>query len=212
MKGKPTIIGKFAFPKFTRFLLRGSKSSFRQLLLYSPSGAFFFLTDFWTTKCTRCPDALDKLESMAQDPKYENVRFVSICCDKLDGARDIIERENDLRWQHVDHYYMDSIHKEQAKKILGFKSVPFYVVVDEMGGIQQKGNERAVDFDDVPGVVRPEPVPEPVPEPKHAFFTPAAVIFEEEKKEDDISAYQQRLQAPEPAAADRVLVLDDFDF
>lgn len=149
---------------------------------------------------------------MAQDPKYENVRFVSICCDKLDGARDIIEKEDDLRWQHVDHYYMDSVHKEQAKKILGFKSVPFYVVVDEMGGIQQKGNEKAVDFDDVPGVVRPEPLPEPVPEFKHTFFTPAAILFEEEKKEDDIADYQQRPpQVPEPVA-DRLFVLDDFDF
>jgi thiol-disulfide isomerase/thioredoxin len=176
----------------------------------------FFLSlclDFWTTQCTRCPDALDKLERMAQDPKYENVRFVSICCDQLDGARDIIEKEDDLRWQHVDHYYMDSVHKEQAKKILGFKSVPFYVVVDEMGGIQQKGNEKAVDFDDVPGVVRPEPVPEPVPEPKHTFFTPAAV-FEEEKKEEHVSDYQQLPppQESEQLAVDRAFVLDDFDF
>jgi hypothetical protein len=148
---------------------------------------------------------------MAKDPKYENVRFVSICCDKLDGARDIIEKENILRWQHVDHYYMDSVHKEQAKTIIGFNSVPFYVVVDEMGGIQQKGNEKAVDFDNVRGVVRPER-PEPVPEPKHTFFTPAAAfVFEhEEEKEDEISDYQQT-QEPKPAAK-RVFVLDDFDF
>jgi thiol-disulfide isomerase/thioredoxin len=211
MKGKPTIIGKFDL-KFTSFIFI-FQSCLRQVKAHSHTYLYtylcFFILDFWTTKCTRCPDALDKLENMAKDPKYENVRFVSICCDKLDGARDIIEKEDDLRWQHVDHYYMDSVHKEQAKKILGFKSVPFYVVVDETGEIQQKGSEKAVDFDDVPGVVRPEPEPELVPEPKHTFFTPA-VVFEEEKKEGDICDYQQP-QEPEPAV-DRVFVLDDFDF
>lgn len=112
--------------------------------------------DFWTTKCTRCPDALDKLDDMAQDPKYENVQFVSICCDKLDGARDIIDQEEEERWQNVSHYFMEEKDKEEAKKLLGFRQVPFYVVLDENGGIQQMGNQRAIDFDEVPGVVRPE--------------------------------------------------------
>ena len=81
---------------------------------------FIPLADFWTTKCTQCPDALDKLDIMAQDPKYKDVQFISICCDKLDGARDIIEQEDDLRWQNVKHYFMDKDDKEKAKKILGF--------------------------------------------------------------------------------------------
>lgn len=134
----------------------------------------FFLIDFWTTKCTRCPDALDKLDNMAQDPKYENVQFVSICCDKLDGAREIIDQEDDSRWQNVNHYFMEQKDKEEAKKILGFKSVPFYVVLDESGNIQQLGNQKKIDFDEVPGVVRPEPEPTPTFE------------FTEEKKEDDL--------------------------
>ena len=117
---------------------------------------FIPLADFWTTKCTQCPDALDKLDIMAQDPKYKDVQFISICCDKLDGARDIIEQEDDLRWQNVKHYFMDKDDKEKAKKILGFKQVPFYVVMDEHGSITQSGSGRQVDFDEVPGVVRPE--------------------------------------------------------
>jgi len=113
--------------------------------------------DFWTTRCTQCPDALDKLDDMAQDPKYKDVQFISICCDKLDGARDIIERDDDLRWQNVNHYFMDKKDKETAKKLLGFKQVPFYVVMDENGSITQSGSGRQVDFEEVPGVVRPEP-------------------------------------------------------
>lgn len=110
------------------------------------------MIDFWTTTCTRCPDALDKLDEMAKDVRYENIHFVSICCDKLDGAREILEQQDDLRWNHLQHYFMESQHKEQAKQILGFKSVPFYVMMNEDGEITQKGSK--VDFDDVPGVVR----------------------------------------------------------
>ena len=123
------------------------------------TNSFFSPTDFWTTKCTRCPDALDKLDKMAEDPKYENVQFISICCDKLDGARDIIEKDDDLRWQNVSHYFMDQQNKEEAKKILGFKSVPFYVVLDENGEITQLGNHKSIDFEEVPGVVRPPTAP-----------------------------------------------------
>mmetsp|Transcript_81780 Transcript_81780/g.122855 ORF Transcript_81780/g.122855 Transcript_81780/m.122855 type:complete len:200 (-) Transcript_81780:162-761(-) len=166
--------------------------------------------DFWTTKCTRCPDALDKLDNMAQDPKYENVQFISICCDKLDGARDIIEKDNDLRWQNVSHYFMDKQNKEEAKKILGFRSVPFYVVLDENGSITQSGNGKAIDFDEVPGVTRPEPEP--------CSFS----CFEEEKKEDDfdipfeldLSHKQASTPAPLPAPiqVERVFDMDDLDF
>jgi len=113
-------------------------------------------SDFWTTKCTRCPDALDELNKMAQDPKYQDVQFISICCDKLDGARGIIEKDDDLRWQNVNHYFMSIEDKETAKRLLGFQQVPFYVVMDEHGAITQSGSGRQVDFDEVPGVVRPE--------------------------------------------------------
>jgi hypothetical protein len=101
---------------------------------------------------------------MAQDPKYKDVQFISICCDKLDGARDIIERDDDLRWQNINHYFMEKKDKEIAKEALGFKSVPYYVVLDEEGNIRQAGSDRQVDFDIVPGVVRPEtPPPSPTP-------------------------------------------------
>ena len=143
--------------------------------------------DFWTTKCTRCPSALDKLDTMAKDEKYANVNFVSICCDQLDGARDIIEKDADPRWQNVDHYYMDKKNKEQAKKLLGFKSVPFYVVLNESGEITQLGNEKAVDFESVPGVIREESDEDS----DHSFST-----FESES----------------PAAVERVFNMDDLDF
>lgn len=108
--------------------------------------------DFWTTRCTRCPDALDKLNGMAQDPKYANVDFISICCDSCDGAREILEKPDVPRWDAIHHYYMDPESKETAKKVLGFSMVPFYVFLNDKGEIVQKGNTNAVDFDQIPGV------------------------------------------------------------
>jgi hypothetical protein len=107
---------------------------------------------------------------MAKDPKYKDVQFISICCDQLDGARSIIEKDDDLRWQNVHHYFMSQQDKETAKAVLGFKQVPFYVVLDDEGNIQQSGNGKQVDFDDVPGVVRPVDTP-PVSPIKNATKT-----------------------------------------
>jgi hypothetical protein len=144
---------------------------------------------------------------MAQDPKYENVQFISICCDELDGARDIIEKDDDLRWQNVSHYFMNRENKEEAKKILGFRSVPFYVVMDENGSITQSGNGKSIDFAEVPGVTRPEPEP---------------YYVEEEKKDDDFdmglqldSANNKALTPalmPAPVVVERVFDMDDLDF
>ena len=152
-----------------------------------------YLADFWTTKCTRCPDALTKLDQMAQDPQYANIQFISICCDKLDGAREIIEKDDELRWQHVSHYFMEPDNKEIAKKILAFTSVPFYVVLNNLGDITQLGGHKKIDFDALPG----------------------KIISEAEKEnsqptnKDDFPADNQKQLQPEE---DRAFVLDDFDF
>jgi hypothetical protein len=71
----------------------------------------------------------------------DTVTFVSICCDQLDGAREIIEKEDNLKWPNVQHYYMDPESKEIAKSVLGFSSVPFYVMLNAQGKVTQKGNK-----------------------------------------------------------------------
>ena len=85
------------------------------------------------------------------------MNFASICCDSCDGARDIIEKPDDSpRWDRVSHFFMDHEHKEEAKKILGFKQVPFYVVLDKEGDIVQMGSKKHIDFDNLPGMVQPK--------------------------------------------------------
>eukprot|EP00579_Thalassiosira_antarctica_P005215 CAMPEP_0201893284 /NCGR_PEP_ID=MMETSP0902-20130614/38312_1 /ASSEMBLY_ACC=CAM_ASM_000551 /TAXON_ID=420261 /ORGANISM="Thalassiosira antarctica, Strain CCMP982" /LENGTH=169 /DNA_ID=CAMNT_0048425021 /DNA_START=52 /DNA_END=561 /DNA_ORIENTATION=+ len=110
--------------------------------------------DFWTTKCTNCPEALDKLNDLAADERYRNVKFASICCDSGDGARNIIDKDDIPRWGKVSHFSMDHEHKEEAKKILGFKQVPFYVVLNEEGEIVQMGSKKYIDFDNLPGMTQ----------------------------------------------------------
>lgn len=113
-------------------------------------------SDFWTTKCTNCPDALDRLNDLAGEERYKNVKFVSICCDSCDGARNIIEKEDSPRWDKVSHFFMDQEHKEEAKKILGFKQVPFYVVLNQEGDIVQMGSKKYIDFEHLPGMIEPK--------------------------------------------------------
>jgi thiol-disulfide isomerase/thioredoxin len=133
------------------FLSTGKRCPFSRFLV-----RVFNAIDFWTTKCTNCPDALDKLDVMASDPKFSNVRFVSICCDKLDGAREILEKEEEPRWTHISHYFMEHSHKEEAKKMLGFQSVPFYVLLNDTGEVVHKGSSKTFDFEEIPGIHRSE--------------------------------------------------------
>lgn len=80
---------------------------------------------------------------------------MSICCDSLDGAREILERPDaDTAWNSMAHYYMSFEHKEHAKRILGFRKVPFYVVIDAQGVIVHTGNKLPEDV-----VSRPTEVP-----------------------------------------------------
>merc|ERR1719382_1156961 len=94
--------------------------------------------DFWTTKCTRCPSALDKLNDLAQQKKNSNIHFMSICCDSCDGAREILEEKEDLKWSSIRHFSTTLEDKEIAKTSLGFHSVPFYVILDCHGRIIQR--------------------------------------------------------------------------
>jgi len=131
---------------------------------------------------------------MAQDSKYANIQFISICCDKCDGAREIIEKDDELRWQHVSHYYMCAKDKEIAKEVLGFKAVPFYVVLNNLGEITQLGGSKKIDFDALPGMIRSEAEKENA-EPQQL-----------QKKELAVSR-----KAMEPQE-EKMFILEDLDF
>ena len=147
---------------------------------------------------------------MAKDPKYSDVQFLSICCDKLDGARSIIERDDELRWQNVSHYFMSHQSKEEAKKVLGFTQVPFYVVLDSEGNITQTGNSRTIDFDEIPGVAKPHPTPTKMVE---EVSSSSDTESESETESEEMSVQQPRnLFATSTDSSDAVDdLIDDFD-
>lgn len=137
----------------------------------------------------RCPAALDTLDKMAEQPEYSRVKFSSIVLDECDGARNIIERENEPRWKNINHYYMDKDFKETAKEILGFQQVPFYVVLNDRGEIVQKGSKKQIDFDTIPGVERPR-----------------------KEEEEKVEIEEEKAEETQPANVERVFCMDDFDF
>lgn len=89
---------------------------------------------------------------MAVDPRHINIQFVSICCDRSDKAREIINGDDNPRWKNISHYFMDKDDKEKVKEALGFKSVPFCVVIDEMGTIVKSGSYKTINFQNIPGM------------------------------------------------------------
>jgi hypothetical protein len=118
---------------------------------------FFFMTfmkDLWTTRCTRCPAALDILNQFAIDPTRtdegnvdtedaSSVQCISICCgDTLDGAREIIEVTKLPRWGAIQHYFMAHHDKERCKELLKFRQVPFYIVFSSNGTLLYHGNQK----------------------------------------------------------------------
>lgn len=61
--------------------------------LMKPITFSYLQSDFWTTRCERCPDALTKLNKFAHDYVSEkDVSFFSVCLgDNEEFARDLAE-------------------------------------------------------------------------------------------------------------------------
>jgi hypothetical protein len=105
--------------------------------------------EFWSLKPGRCSKALDRLDDMAACPAYKDVRFAAICCGAANGSPDMVEAFVGRRWSNMSHYFMNYKSKERAKRVLHFRSIPFYVVLDELGHVVQRGRRSQVDFGSV---------------------------------------------------------------
>ena len=104
--------------------------------------------DFWTTKCTRCPAALEKLNEEACMAENSDILFVSCA---LSQGKDNYAMAADLvcdngSFCELTHCFMDLETKETAKATFGFASVPFYVVVDKRGVILGMGEPKSINY------------------------------------------------------------------
>ncbi|CAN0460437.1 unnamed protein product, partial [Ectocarpus sp. 8 AP-2014] len=101
------------------------------------------MTDFWTTRCTNCPAALDALDSIALG--RPSVTFVAVNIDDSGAARELVSQAaSEGRWTSLAHVHLEEDEKERAKDILGMRTVPFYVVVSEDGKVLRHGSAKAL--------------------------------------------------------------------
>eukprot|EP00904_Undaria_pinnatifida_P005329 jgi/Undpi1/1926/HiC_scaffold_12.g05313.m1 len=99
--------------------------------------------DFWTTRCTNCPAALDSLDAIAK--QRPSVTFVGVNIDDAAAAKEIVSNATSQgRWTSLTHTHIGEDDKEKAKGILGMRTVPFYVVVDQEGRVLRHGNAKAL--------------------------------------------------------------------
>lgn len=127
----------------------------------------------------------------------DSVKFVSICCDALDGAREILERDSTPRWSAMHHFYMAQDDKEQAKKLLGFKQVPFYVVFNDKREMVFTGGK--FDLESVPGMKMKIAEDLTPPEPTITLSSSPSVKI---RKEVELAA----------SSPNNVFSIDDLDF
>ena len=105
--------------------------------------------DCWTTKCVRCPAAIDKLEKLAARGGAfgsDDVLFCTLNLDDRDLARELVD---DQEWPHLAHAFMDLPTKEAAKLAWGFAAVPFIAVVARDGTLHWRGAPKDADLEAV---------------------------------------------------------------
>ena len=83
-------LGKQFCQAWTVFKIKSQEeSSFASLVAEAQSEGKFFVVDFWTTKCVRCPAAMDRLNDEAEHMSEKAV-FVSCALSQGDGNREIV--------------------------------------------------------------------------------------------------------------------------
>ena len=97
----------------------------------------FVVVDLWTVSCGNCPRALAHLNAFAGKVKEEGVggrevKCVSICLEQSSDDRALAqELLEGAWWNDVTHYYASGETRDSLRALLGFKFVPYYVVVSD---------------------------------------------------------------------------------
>lgn len=132
--------------------------------------------DFWTSKCVKCPAALEKLNEEAGESKGEII-FVSCALSQGDGNKEVVgSLVADEEWDNLTHTFMDMTNKEVAKAAFGFTTVPFYVVVSKDGRVVGRGEPKNTDYVSLlaaaAAITNPAEVDAPMPSAKVAVPAP----------------------------------------
>ena len=107
----------------------------------------YLVIDFWHTKCTKCPLALEKLNDMTKD--YPNVNFASCALSLVEDDIDIISDLVEDSWDNLKKLYLTINDKEKAKEIFGFKAVPYCLIFSPSGELVASNDPKEIDFESV---------------------------------------------------------------
>lgn len=102
--------------------------------------------DFWNTRCSKCPTALAKMDSLAS--KFSASTISVACALSLGSQSTTIDDVEELAgaFPNLEHVYMDFDTKERVKKTLNFTSLPFAVAYDSNANIICQGDPMNVEF------------------------------------------------------------------
>lgn len=94
--------------------------------------------DCWTTRCEKCPAALDALNSVAETYRHDDsVYFLALQLDSdVEMAHEVIEEHE---WNYLHHGRLMEVTKEGLKKLFGFSQVPYYIVAVENQVVMASG-------------------------------------------------------------------------
>ena len=123
------------------------------------------VVEFWHTKCTRCPAALQRMEEQAAEGAKAKVMEKEVsskeagatpstlylaCALSTSPTDDAGERrrvedllEDGEAFPHLMHAFMTFAQKEEAKKRFGFTAVPHCVILDADGAVGFSGSPDA---------------------------------------------------------------------
>ena len=159
--------------------------------------------DCWTTKCERCPAAIDKIEAIAAAGTFSaaDVLWCSLNLDDREFAAEIVDEHD---WEHLAHAFMDRETKEAAKRAWGFSAVPFVVVVARDGAMAWCGPPKGADLEArVAAALAPPPR-------AAAEEAPGAAGDENAKIVANAPAATEATKAAAPAPAREFVLDEDF--
>lgn len=89
-----------------------------------------FDVDFWTVRCTRCPEALRHWDQLAKsDPS--RVYVAGLLLQSSDAEEEECGVDLMRSLPHLRHVVLTYDEKEELKRTLRFQSVPFYATRTE---------------------------------------------------------------------------------
>lgn len=116
-----------------------SNSSVSQIfedILKTNRGKIIYL-DVWATWCGSCLSEMPNSKELMKEMSGKDVTFVFICIDSEEHAWKANLSKLQIEGQH---YFLNTIQSADIRKRLEINGVPFYMLIDQIGVIRDKGS------------------------------------------------------------------------